>query len=75
MSCVFDSDIILYGSQDHWADSYNAPLSGYTHTENLTVNPVGQNAEFILEVMVRVREPEELKDHEVNDKYFQNTFY
>jgi len=47
-SCIFDGDIVLYGSQDRWADSYNSLLSGLIHIEDLAVDPVGQSTEFML---------------------------
>ena len=41
-------DTIFDSSQDRWADSYNSVLTGSIHTENLTVDPVSQSAEFTL---------------------------
>ena len=55
------TDIIFNGSQNRWADSYNSFPVRSIQTENLTVDPVGQRIEFILQIAVHVREPDELE--------------
>lgn len=48
---VREMDFIFDGSQNRWADSYNSVL---IHTENLTVDPVYQGTEFILQAAVHI---------------------
>ena len=57
-TCIVDTDAIFNGSQNRGADSYNkCPIQ----TENLTVDPVGQSVEFILQIAVHIRETNELE--------------
>ena len=58
---MVDTDIMFNGSQNQWADSYNGLPVRSRQTKNLIVDPIGQNAELILQVVVDVREPNELE--------------
>jgi hypothetical protein len=44
-----------------WTKSYNGLPGRSRQTENLIVDPIGQNAEFILQVAVHIRERDELE--------------
>ena len=50
-TCVGGSDNIINDSRNRWADSNNIPVRS-RQTENLIVDPIGQNPEFILQVAV-----------------------
>ena len=58
---MVDTDTIFNGSQNRWADSYNSFPVKSRQTKNLIVDPIGQSAEFILQVAVHVRVPDELE--------------
>ena len=58
---MVDTDTIFNGSQNRWAHSYNSFPVRSRQTENLIVGPIGQNAEFIFQVAVHIRESDELE--------------
>ena len=60
-TCAAGTDIISNGSQNRWADSYNSFPIRSIQTKNLTVDPVSQGVEFILQIAMHVREPNELE--------------
>ena len=58
---MVDTDTIFNGSQNRWTDSYNSFSVRSIQTENLIVDPVSQTVEFILQIAVRLRDPDELE--------------
>lgn len=58
---MVETDTMFNGSQNQWADSYDSFLVRSIQTENLIVDPVGQSVEFILQIAVHIREPDDLE--------------